>query len=382
MSEFGSVLRKFSPAWDGRLEWQLLGLDFVDMADVDPATDGRDIYSKPEHQVMDYSKPSGKDWKWYGYSLDSVKYPEDARLFLPRHQLAIPFIRYLDGRRYAYMTGMYAAQFVIYRFHGEIVAPSGAFFKSHWSRPDVDGDWPPNQPAQGEWYWHDANGDGRFNPDEFVQPANQTDALDGWGWWIDRRGHVWQGGQQIIRECRLRGFDRHHNPVYDYETVRTHQLPAAYTSVYRLEYHTNTDTMHMTGYTPGAPYDSNFWSAPGKILTHFDDWSTGSRSPRYQLTLPWDTTTNPQTIPECVSVAGDYIFVIEPFTAKIHVYDKDSAEEIRQISPGPEVGRTSGWIDIPYGVRAFRRSDGRYLVNAEDAAHGKVILYMWKPGAY
>jgi hypothetical protein len=45
------------------------------------------------------------------------------------------------------------------------------------------------------------------------------------------------------------------------------------------------------------------------------------------------------------------------------------------MSPGPEVGNKSGWVDIPYGIRAFRRANGQYLVFVEENWQGKVLVY-------
>jgi hypothetical protein len=50
----GTEFRKFSPL--GKMQWQLLGLQFVDNADAYPGTDGLDMFTKHEHFRMDYSK--------------------------------------------------------------------------------------------------------------------------------------------------------------------------------------------------------------------------------------------------------------------------------------------------------------------------------------
>jgi hypothetical protein len=36
-------------------------------------------------------------------------------------------------------------------------------------------------------------------------------------------------------------------------------------------------------------------------------------------------------------------------------------------------------VDIPYGIRAFKRSSGEYTVFVEDDAFAKVIMYRWCP---
>jgi hypothetical protein len=48
------------------------------------------------------------------------------------------------------------------------------------------------------------------------------------------------------------------------------------------------------------------------------------------------------------------------------------------MTPGPEVGKESGWVDIPDGIRAYKRTNGEYLVFVEEDAKGKIIVYRWK----
>jgi len=43
------------------------------------------------------------------------------------------------------------------------------------------------------------------------------------------------------------------------------------------------------------------------------------------------------------------------------------------------VGRASGWVDVPNGISAAKRSNGEYLVFVEEDARGKVMMYRWKP---
>ena len=55
----GTDLRKFSRF--RKLPWQLLGLQFVDNADVEPVTGGLDVLTKHEHFIIDYSKGNGQE---------------------------------------------------------------------------------------------------------------------------------------------------------------------------------------------------------------------------------------------------------------------------------------------------------------------------------
>ena len=59
-----------------------VGLEFIDLADVDPASE-RDVFSKEEHFAMDWSKSGGQEWSYQGYTVNARKYPHDPRLHLP-----------------------------------------------------------------------------------------------------------------------------------------------------------------------------------------------------------------------------------------------------------------------------------------------------------
>jgi len=87
----GTDLRKFSPI--GKMQWQLLGLQFVDNADADPGTDGLDVFTKHEHFVMDYSKSNGEESTYKGYTIDKFRYPDDPRLHNQTHSAASVFVR-------------------------------------------------------------------------------------------------------------------------------------------------------------------------------------------------------------------------------------------------------------------------------------------------
>ena len=49
------------------------------------------------------------------------------------------------------------------------------------------------------------------------------------------------------------------------------------------------------------------------------------------------------------------------------------------MQPDAAVGKNSGWIDTPYGIRAVRRASGEYLVFVEEDLDAKVLLYRWMP---
>ncbi|MFJ9680652.1 hypothetical protein ACIRP2_21755 [Streptomyces sp. NPDC101194] len=381
MCEFGSWIRKFDPA--GNVVWQLQGSAFVDAADFDPQSDGLDVYTKQCHYRLDVTKPPGRDVAWRGYSLDSVKYPEDARLFLAGHQhhAASPTLVRKNGSLYMYITGMYSSHLLIYRFEGEIAKPSGAFFKQHWTGDDPT--WPPYQPAQGEWIWRDLSGNGRFEAGEYLQTGTgQNSPGNCWVWFVDTNGDVWEGGDRNLRHYPLQGFDAQGNPIYNYTSMVTVPLPAPFTTVRRLHYDVAGDVMYMSGYTPTAPFENAYWKEAGKVLARYDRWSTGNRTATWTMLLPWDTAATPGVTTVGLAWAGDYIFTVGVQTrGQVWVWRAGDGSAVGSWLPGSNVGgvERTGWVDIPYGISAVRRSTGEYLVNVEDDLFNKVLLYRWVP---
>ncbi len=59
----------------------------------------------------------------------------------------------------------------------------------------------------------------------------------------------------------------------------------------------------------------------------------------------------------------------------MYAYNANTGAFVRKLTPGPEVAHESGWIDIPYGLRAYRRANGEYVVFVEEVTKAKVIAY-------
>jgi len=375
----GLVLQSYSPSQ--QLNWELLGLEFVDNADVDPTSDGQDVYTKNEHFRMDFSKPGGQQWNYTGYTLNPFKYPDDPRLHLSQSHTSAPFYRRIQGKPFLFVTDMYSGMLRIYRFDpatdGEVAIPSGLFAKDHLN----DSSWPSHQPAAGEWIWRDGNGNGSFDSGEY-DSRNPSDTPYLWGWWVDNEGDVWQANRDNkgIRHFPLQGLDEHGNPIYTYASMQTISSPKPFDEpggdLQRIEYDSENDTMYLGGYTSANPNpgdDQGFWGLVGKVVVRYDDWSRGNRTPRWQVVLPYSK----EQMPKAMSVAGGKLFVAYVYTAEVHVYDAETGAPQGVISPGPEVGSTSGWVDIPHGIRAYQRSGGEYLIFVEEDAYAKVIMHRW-----
>jgi hypothetical protein len=376
----GTDLRKFSPS--GKLLWRSLGLIFVDNADADPKTDGLDLFTKQEHYQMDYSKPAGKQWTYKDYTLNAVKYPQDPRLHTSPDAT---FVRRIQGKPFLFITDMYSSFLQIYRFNsatnGKIAIPAGMFVGSNGAdKPFLAGNWPPHQPQKGEWIWRDSNGNGKFENNEY---DTSKDYPHLGGWWVDSKGDVWKALRTQdgigIRHYPLQGIDAKGNPIYSYSSMKKQTNPGIFNDLRRIEYFPATDTMYLSGFTVDHPAFGDDTGVVGSEIARFDNWSQGNRTPKWRTVIPYDTIGKREVSTAAMSVAGDYVFAVTVKNAEVYVYNAKTGEQVKQLKPGPEVGSESGWIDIPYGIRAFRRDNGEYLVFVEENWKGKVIMYRLAP---
>jgi hypothetical protein len=77
-----------------------------------------------------------------------------------------------------------------------------------------------------------------------------------------------------------------------------------------------------------------------------------------------------------MDVPGNRIFAVTMQNPVFVIsWDATTGEEVIQMTLGEEVYGQSGWVDIPYGLRSFQRSDGEYLVFVEEDWKAKVIVY-------
>lgn len=360
----GTDLRKFSSS--GTLQWRLLGLQFVDNADADPGTDGVDVFTKHEHFVMDYSKEKGQEWTYKAYTVDKFRYPDDPRLHNESHSAASVFVRRIGTKRFLFLTGMFAHQLTIYRFDGEIAVPSAIFSRAHST-------WPTNQPVTGSWLWRDKNGDGAIQSNEYETLGKEDDSI--WGWEVDSKGDVWQASESgFIRHYRTLGLDAYGSPIYTSTASEIIPMPAPFSKLERIKYISDTDVMYLGGYTVERPRTGKEWGIVGTEIVRYDNWNT-MRKMRWRVALPYDPSDDGKKWIKAMDVAGDMVFAVNSPTAEVYVYDAVTGASVTKLTPGPEVAGESGWIDIPYGLRAYQRANREYVVFVEEDAKAKVMMY-------
>lgn len=332
MTEDGSTIRSFTP--EETLNWEVNCAHFVDCMDFDPYSDGKILYGKNEIINMDYTKESpGTEWKMSAYTQDRVSYPDDPRNFYTGHghEFTTAFLRRVNGMRIMFLAGMYGPSPYVYAFNEKM---------AHLA------------------YTHKFEGE--------------------WGFWPDAEGTIWNIKEDAVYRTPLLLVTKNDELVYG-ATEKVGNIPAPFNEVRRLYYYPDDDLMYMIGYTPDKPYDGNLWKEAGRVLARYPDWSTGNREADLTMDTPWEADGFATM---SMAVAGDYLFLSGTKSrAEVRVYSRNDFSFVGTMMPGNPAGGISntGWIDIPYGNSAFKRSNGEYIILVEDDYKSRQIVYRWCP---
>ncbi len=380
----GTVLRSF--AGDGKtLNWELLGLEFVDTADIDPASDGADVYSDFHHYRLDADAPAGKDSTWQGLTFDRfhASQANDFRASTKHHYVL--GVRRIQGKLFMFTTAQWPHYMSIYRFEGEQAIPCGRWIGQHEPKQPwavFPGEEVPAE-LKGKMigsFWTDADADGLVQAGEI----EATEPTWCWGRHVDESGGVWHVFGSGIMYFPCDGLNKAGAPVYAWSKRKWHERPSELSAMSGCAYQAASDTMLTLGWTATVPRTDWDDRAVGRVLACYTDWSKPVRK------LAWST---PLAVSDGgaldadyiggVAVAGSYAFVGVTdrkrnlgFCAAYALADSMLAQ---RFTPGPEVGGVNGWLDIPNPIHAYRRLNGEYMVLLEEDALHKVILYRWRP---
>ncbi|MBA3705637.1 MAG: T9SS type A sorting domain-containing protein [Bacteroidetes bacterium] len=209
-------------------------------------------------------------------------------------------------------------------------------------------------------------------PSEIAVPAGSINRDGGYGWDVDYNCDVWSGGAGgKIRRYAYPGINLNYNTAAPEEW----NIPAPFNAVERVKYIAGSDVLYISGWSGSYPNSKNDWGRVGRIICRFNNWKGGNRIANATIVLDY---TN-QEAPKAFDVAGDYIFAVACKEEKMWVYNNSAGNLTGIMLPGPEVNNKTGWVDVPFGTRAFKRSNGEYVILNEEDLFGKVIMYRWCP---
>lgn len=330
----GTDLRSYSPS--GSMRWQLLGHTFVACGGFDPGTDGQDIYYRDHHYTMDYSKTSGKGWKYESFLWDRKN--DEPTVF--------------------------GGSVIVRRLGGKIILASTAS----------------DQMSGGFRF---------YRMDQQVATPAGTLADGSWAWWIERNGNVWNAdGAGKIKRFPYLGLDAEGNPRYNASKPDTFPRPKEVTGIQRIHYDPSQDALYVSGYDDANP-SPNEWGRTGSVFARYDGWTSGQRKLAWKIVLPRDNL--PEYTLKDMWVEGEYAFFItcksEPSTI-VYVFSLVDGSLVGTMTPGPEIaGDVSffgsagslGWVDMAFGIQAFKRANGEYMILFEEDLHAKNVMYRWCP---
>jgi hypothetical protein len=332
-------LRSFTPTGD--LRWELISTAFVDTFGFDPEADGAVVYGRTAIFDLDLSRTEpGREWSLRAVTLDHVNHPDDDRA---KHGYSV-VLRRPSGRRLMYTIGQYGGGYRIFTFD----EPDGQIAR------EVDR----------------------------IRREGET-----WAWDVDDAGGIWNGDAagKTIRYFPFRGWKSDGKPDYDWNSLQSWPWPEGWALVRRVQYDKASDTLYLTGYLDGQRVET--WGVTGPSARRYDGWLGGNRTLRWtNRELPRDGNTDPKEgplSPQALDIAGDYMFLglVKPTGGKqlVHILRISDGRHVGAFAPGPAVGGSAGWLDMPHALQAFRRSNGEYLMLVEEDFRGKNLLYRWRP---
>ncbi len=374
----GSDVRAFTP--EGKLLWMVNSLVFCNTYDVDPDSDGAQIYAPFSHLELDLSKTDpGSEQKYVSYNWNPRRFGE---LLHPGNVQAM--VRRLGSERrlVLFTSGQGTVGDInIYRYDGEIAVPSGGM-RDH-----------------GKSLWIDANGDGKEEPRETVKMATQIGKST--GYCVDSKGDLWVATSDNdfskIRHFRFKGLNPKGVPLYsgaagegytDLKFPEEGGKTRAWSMDSRLDYDADRDVL-VALFPAVARAGEGDKSPPQYFLARYDNWSKGNRKPTWKIKA-YRPETNPDyfmyeknlfrySFYSNMQIVGDYVFMAFLF-GEVHAFDLATGKLVEIFAAGPEVNGRCAWEDAAMGLRAFKRKNGEYLIFTENSGWGgKNHLFRWKP---
>jgi len=314
----------------GNLLWKLQSLNFEAVAAPDPLTDGAWFYSGTNI----YTGTAGGTF--VANTVDPFTYPNDPRLNMNDTQRDEHFgqLVTVGGNRILVASGQNPGIFYFYHFN----------------------------PASGYIAIPDASIPG---------PAFNTSLQVTGGFCIDSHGDVWAGLDRTnhIYHYPLTGFDGNGKPQWG--PAVTISIPQSIRPLTRIIYLPETDTMILAQGVAGS-WD---WTAMQSRIEVYHGWAAGNTTrPDPVINL---TSANPKSI----TAAGNYLFVGYVHTVpNIDAFNLTTGRlETTLINGNPGTVDVGNDVDSMYGLRAYERSDGEYVITKDNYNGSSIIVHRWTP---
>jgi len=314
----------------GALQYTLQSLNFEGVAAPDPSTDAAYFYGGTNI----YTGTAGGTF--VANTVDPFTYPSDLRLNMNDTQRDEHFgqLVTVGGNRILVASGQNPGIFYFYHFN----AANGYIAIPDASIPGT--------------------------------AFNTTLQVTG-GFCIDSRGDVWAGLDRTnhIYHYPLTGFDGEGKPTWG--PAITISTPESIRPLTRIIYLPESDTMILAQGIAG----STDWTAMQTRIEVYHGWSAGNISqPSPVINL---TSANPKSI----TAAGNYLFVGYVHTVpNIDAFNLTTGQlDTTLINASPTTVDVGNDIDSMYGLRAYLRASGEYVITKDNYNGASIIVHRWTP---
>jgi hypothetical protein len=303
----------------GALQWTLQALNFEGVASADAGTDGADLYSG--NILYHFTGTGGGNY--VANTVDPYRYPGDARIS-PGDKGR--------GEHFGMMANAGGHRLLVAANQNTDV------FYTYYFNPSTDG------------YI--------AIPGDTIQPHVRN------GFQLDSIGDRWTSYDKTnaIQHYPLTGFTAGGRPIYG--TAISTPTPTTIAPLNRLGYLPASDKMVLAG-------GSTDWTLIGNRIEVYNGWLAGNRTPNTVITLS-------RAQAKSMAVAGDYVFIGYYAIPNIDVFSLTTGNLILTLTPtgGVYAGNDT---DSEYGVQAYHKSTGEYLITKDDYNGTKVVIYRWNP---
>jgi hypothetical protein len=417
----GTDVRAFDST--GKFLWDVKAI-FMHAPDIDPTSNGTQIYTAAQRFEMDYSKAPGKSWRQAAVTLDPFRFPGDPRLM---NAYDIAFIRVVNNQRFLFVSDMYGYDLAVFRFeaNSDIAIPA-AFIGIGGSQqatplkpvaPWTQGLAPVWIPTLDEnknrrLMWRDTDGDGAVdaNQDAYPEAREFSDVqmpyMFSRGIDIDDNGNVWVAGKFNEHSSGSReggnlmipfGSIDDNGVPFSGSVPKFVDVPSTLISPEdqgktsgRMRYLAATDTLLMATGEREDYYSSKIYIIDGYL-------NSSHPTLRFKLDLGYNdlgsaitdilqTDTTKMVLPNVFAADADYIYVgyidngpDAKVRGEITVYSMVDGHKVGWIVPGAETNHFAGNFDMKVGIQVRKLADGTRIITAEEDGGGKFMVYRWKP---
>ena len=318
----------------GRLQWKLQSLNFEGIAAADPATDGVYFYGGTNI----FTGTAGGTF--VANTVDPFDYPSDPRININDRS---------RDEHFGQLASVGA---------NRILVASG-------QNPDT------------YYFFHFNAANGYIAIPDATLPgaAFKTTAVVRDGFCIDSKGGVWAGLDKTgyIYHYPLTGFDASGKPTWGPGVPI--RIPESIKPLTRIVYLADSDTMILGQGIVG----STDWTSIGTRIEVYHGWSAGNT-----------TTPNPvinliHAGAKSIDAAGNYLFVGYWFGSGQALPNIDAFNlatgnlDTTLVNTSTGTVDASSAIDSMYGVRAYLRSTGEYVVTKNNVKGSSITVYRWTP---